>query len=324
MFPSSILNLPTVAATDTMANAGAAAGNALGMVSIINQLAAEIKALETALLNGTWSSVPTGTITAFAGPIAPANYLFCDGSAQSRLTYVNLWNALSISTTGSATLGASTITGMGSTAGMEPGHPITAAGIPNGTVILTVVSNTSVTISNAVTLALTSAAITVAPWGLGDYSTTFNLPDGQGRTLVGHGTGTGLTQRSVGQTWGEEKHLLVTAELATHNHTLTDPTHTHTVSDPTHNHAISDPGHAHTYEETIQASGINSAPGTSGKINFTTGSTGASGTGIGIVAHATGISLVAHATGITLATAGSNTPHNNIQPSSGVNYIIRI
>jgi microcystin-dependent protein len=63
-------------------------------------------------------------------------------------------------------------------------------------------------------------------YGAGDGSTTFTLPDTRGRVPVGQGTGTGLTARALGASGGEETHVLITAELASHNHSqiLSDPT----------------------------------------------------------------------------------------------------
>lgn len=55
-------------------------------------------------------------------------------------------------------------------------------------------------------------------FGVGDGSTTFNLPDGQGRSLVGVGTGSGLTARALADTGGEEAHALTEGELAAHRH----------------------------------------------------------------------------------------------------------
>lgn len=56
-------------------------------------------------------------------------------------------------------------------------------------------------------------------WGVGDGSTTFGLPDLQGRVAVGSGAGTGLTARTLAGSGGEENHVLTTAELAAHTHT---------------------------------------------------------------------------------------------------------
>lgn len=55
-------------------------------------------------------------------------------------------------------------------------------------------------------------------WGVGDGSTTFNLPDFRGRATIGAGTGSGLTERTLGGTGGAETHQLTTAEIPSHNH----------------------------------------------------------------------------------------------------------
>lgn len=56
-------------------------------------------------------------------------------------------------------------------------------------------------------------------YGAGDGSSTFNLPDYQGRVILGAGSGSGLTARSVGQTGGAEAVALTdAAQNAPHNH----------------------------------------------------------------------------------------------------------
>jgi microcystin-dependent protein len=84
----------------------------------------------------------------------------------------------------------------------------------------------------------------------GDGSTTFGIPDKRGRVSIGAGQGTGLTNRVRGQgtgaTWGEETHVLVDAELSSHQHTLS--AHTHTMGNHTHagiDHLHSLQGHTH-------------------------------------------------------------------------------
>lgn len=59
-------------------------------------------------------------------------------------------------------------------------------------------------------------------WGAGDGTTTFNVPDARGRVLIGSGTGAGLTARTVGQSIGEESHLLTSSEsgLPAHSHPI--------------------------------------------------------------------------------------------------------
>jgi len=55
-------------------------------------------------------------------------------------------------------------------------------------------------------------------FGVGDGSTTFNLPDSRGRSTVGEGAGTGLTARALGEIGGEETHVLSNAEMPAHTH----------------------------------------------------------------------------------------------------------
>lgn len=55
--------------------------------------------------------------------------------------------------------------------------------------------------------------------------THFNLPDLRGRVSIGVGSGSGLTPRALGDSFGEESHVLTTAESASHTHI--DAGHTH-------------------------------------------------------------------------------------------------
>lgn len=57
-------------------------------------------------------------------------------------------------------------------------------------------------------------------FGVGNGTTTFNLPDGQGRVLGGVGTGSGLTARNPGQKVGAESHTLSIDEMPAHTHTV--------------------------------------------------------------------------------------------------------
>ncbi len=59
-------------------------------------------------------------------------------------------------------------------------------------------------------------------WGIGDGSTTFNLPNFQGRTSIGSGSYTdsvaGAITRSLATALGAATHILTEAQLATHTH----------------------------------------------------------------------------------------------------------
>lgn len=70
-------------------------------------------------------------------------------------------------------------------------------------------------VSRAANAALFSAISTT--YGVGDGSTTFNLPNLQGRVPVGKNGG---TFNPLGSTGGEETHALTVPEMPSHNHTL--------------------------------------------------------------------------------------------------------
>ena len=77
-------------------------------------------------------------------------------------------------------------------------------------------------------------AIIATAYGIGDGSTTFNVPDLRGRSIAGvdnmGGTtagritaaGSGITGTTLGASGGTETHTLITAEMPSHTHALSD------------------------------------------------------------------------------------------------------
>ena len=61
-------------------------------------------------------------------------------------------------------------------------------------------------------------AVLSTTYGVGNGSTTFNVPDLRSRLPLGSGAGAGLTARSRGASGGDETHTILEAELATHHH----------------------------------------------------------------------------------------------------------
>jgi microcystin-dependent protein len=57
-------------------------------------------------------------------------------------------------------------------------------------------------------------------WGVGDGSTTFNIPDLRGRSQIGSGQGSSLTNRTLGQIGGAETHTLTVNEIPPHTHAV--------------------------------------------------------------------------------------------------------
>jgi len=114
----------------------------------------------------------------------------------------------------------------------------------------------------------------------------FVVPDLRSRVPIGAGTGTGLSAYAVGDTGGEEAHTLVEAELASHDH------------------AITDLGHEHSYRAPNQdGSGV------------------ASGT-TNVKSRTLGVLTSRDVTGITIDAAGSDAAHENRQPYLALRYAI--
>ena len=176
----------------------------------------------------------------------------------------------------------------------------------------------------------TALGTTSSPYGQGDNSTTFNLPDLRSRVPIGVGTGSGLTARTLGGTVGEESTTVQQTNLPTHSHTFsptgtlnTESGHVHSSPDAgSHGHSsnnyfllyVGSGGGAslnngssyqiYNLNATIQANGSHSHGNTNGNSGHTHTFTPTAGqtTGNG------------PGTGATLT---------NMQPSIGMNYIIK-
>jgi microcystin-dependent protein len=251
---------------------------------------------------------PPGMIAPYAGLFAPPGWFMCDGTAKSRTTYAALFGAIAISTTGN-TNGTTTISGVPSIAGMQVGMPISGTNIPAGTVI-TGGGGTSIVISNAATGTTTGGSVVVCPWGVGDGSTTFNVPNASGKLFAGRddlqGSPAGLLTATyitnpltVGASGGSQSDTILQANLPNVNFpvsgiTLNNPTHQHTVSGA-----------------------------------ITTGGTGANLTGGGGTYGVNTLTDSAVAQNTSVASqgsansGGSGTPLNNLQPTLLSNFIIK-
>ncbi len=112
---------------------------------------------------------------------------------------------LTFSTSAQGTTTGPTVT-FTDTSALGVGMHMEGQGIPSSTVISSVDSLTQITISNAPTaLGLQSISFLEQLSGFGDGSSTFNIPDYQGRSMVGSGQGSGLSSRILGFAGGEEQ-----------------------------------------------------------------------------------------------------------------------
>lgn len=132
--------------------------------------------------------LPVGAETDYAGIVLPAGFLWCTGQVVSRTTYADLFRALSFSFLADATTGSSTLTNVNTAfvgIGLI-GAVLEGPGVPAGTTLVTdAVGN--VTTSAALTSSATQGAFRLLPYGRGDGSTTFNVPDRRDRVTLGRG-----------------------------------------------------------------------------------------------------------------------------------------
>lgn len=237
----------------------------------------------------------TGMISMFGSATPPTGFLNCDGSAVSRTTYADLFAVLSTTYgvgDGSTTFNVPNLSGrfpLGY-AGTAPTKVFTFSSRSSNTITITGADNhahNELQTGQAVLYDTTSGVIT----GLTDNTTYYliriaynqfqlatsvaNANAGTAITLSSDGSGTQTftityTARPMGQTGGEEKHALITAEL------------------PSHNHGVN---------WQVSSSGVQSA--------WTEPAADAS------------------ATRSTTDNTGGDTPHNNMPPFVTVNFIIK-
>lgn len=123
-------------------------------------------------------------------------------------------------------------------------------------------------------------------YGSGDGSTTFGIPNTQGRALVGAGNGGGVIL-ALGATTGNADHTLTTAQMPSHKHVLNTL-------------IISNPGSAFTVNDN------------SGDYIATADSAGPGNNGSVIIDKSN-----------DMGNTGSSEAHNNIQPSFGINVFVK-
>ena len=145
-------------------------------------------------------------------------------------------------------------------------------------------------------------------WGAGDGSTTFNLPDMRGRAPVGVGQGSGLTNRALAATGGDEHiqaHTHAFTQPKTPNHTHTTDTNRQFVTRTNNSAGIGETGVGSTGTK-FYAPSIAKADNWYGVAN-----TASSGGGVACTGGAVGA-----VSGATTGTAG------NMMPFRGINFII--
>lgn len=277
-------------------------GTGAGTPSIVNVLSPNTFQIAGMTITAA-NLVPAGMEAPYAGITVPAGWLWEDGSAYSRTTYSGLLAALTATCTGNThtttTLDSLSVDLRGK--GLE-GAYIEGTGIPTGTTISSIDSATSLTLSVAATGTASGVSIRALPWGQGDGSTTFNVPDRRYRAWVGRdnmnnnpaGRSSAFAGTKLNTAGGEESHTLTLAE-----------TPSHTISGTTSNDS---PDHTHNYATVLTESQTGAGGG-----NYNTAST--TGTTAGANSR--------HTHTFSASNGGGGGSHNNMSPFGITNCIIK-
>ena len=132
------------------------------------------------------------------------------------------------------------------------------------------------------------------PYGNGDGSTTFNIPDGRSRSPMGVGQGSGLSAVTAGQLLGAESVTLFTGNLPAHDHTV---------------NCYNGTGSSNTPSGTLPAQGqVTGSPPRTTPINQM---------------YSTSPADAEMKAGM-IANTGQNQPHANIHPCIGLHMVIQV
>jgi len=250
----------------------------------------------------TFSSVPSGTEANSVAIDEPAGWYWEYGQTKVRATDTPLMNAITkaFTATTNNTTTLSAVSADLRLLGLE-GSVLEGTGIFTGATIVSITVNTIV-MSNAATNSVAGGAVRAFPFGNGDGSTTFTLPDARGSVPAGRDNmggstlgkltvaGSGIDGTKLNATGGAETVTLGITQIPAH-------THANSLIDPGHTHGIS-----------------NSAPGvTAGGVSINSASPGS------------GTLSTSSTTGITITnqSQGGGLAHNNAQWTRMRNVIIK-
>jgi microcystin-dependent protein len=255
-----------------------------------------------------FSAVPPGTVVAYSGVALPSGWLWANGALVSRTTYSALLAALSATSTVTITIASPGVVTWTSH-GLSNDWPVqfsTTGALPTGLTtgqtyyVISATTNTfQVALAPGGTAIGTSGSQSgtqtgiLAPYGNGDGSTNFQLPDLRGRTPFGLDNLGGPT--GVGRVTSAVSGINGTSPAAAGGDQRMQ----------SHTHGINDPGHVHSY-------GAGQIPSA-----FTPRGTNGDGTNFN-----NNPSTNSAATGISIQSTGAG-GSQNMPPALMTNYIVK-
>ena len=187
-----------------------------------------------------------GTIKPWAGMTAPNQYAFAYGQEVSRTTYSALYTAITSSQSVFCNSGSPILNGLSDTTNFWIGMSVEVSCVAAG--FSTIVSKTASTVVLADNANVTTNPTAIFyPWGRGNGTTTFNLPDLRGVVPAGNNNMGGVASanltttyfgstdpNSIGALGGNQSKTLIAVNIPGHSHPvfLNDPGHTHVIFNP--------------------------------------------------------------------------------------------
>lgn len=244
-----------------------------------------------------------GTTLPWSGLVAPNQYVFAYGQEISRTTYPEFYTAITLQSNVICSASSNTLTGLADTSQIPIGAPIELAlCVPAGTTVVSKTTST-VTLSNPSGVSINAVAV-FFPWGNGNGTTTFNVPDLRGYVVAGRNNMGGTASSRLTTTYYLNSPDALGAAGGLQSFTISSS------NLPSFVVNIHDPGHQHQMHTASQAS----LTGSSSQVMITANP--AAGQLVGPTDTAT--------TGITADYVGQDIAISKVQPTITLNYIIKV
>jgi len=141
-----------------------------------------------------------GTIKPWAGMTAPNQYVFTYGQEISRTTYSALFTAITSSQSVFCTSGSPTLTGLSDTTNFWVGASVEVSCLAAGFSTIISKTSSSITLASNANVSTNVTAI-IFPWGRGNGTTTFNVPDLRGFAIAGNNNMGGVASSTLTTTY---------------------------------------------------------------------------------------------------------------------------
>lgn len=250
-----------------------------------------------------------GTLKAWSGLTPPYGYVFAFGQGLIRATYPELFSAITSQQDVSCVSGSAVLTGLIDTSQFGAGTPVESTCLnPGTTVVSTTVSTVTV---SSVAIISTTATARFFPFGNGDGSVTFNVPDYRGRVPAGRDNMGGIAANRLTSTYFGTSADALAANGGSQSQTLTTTNLPPYTPAGTVSGTFSGTGTATTGQVLNASSGTAVVPTYSGGV-------------VGFNTMAVTIpSQNITATFAGTAQGGTSSPVTTIQPTQTTNYIIK-